>query len=143
MQAQPEPAGALGRQVRRVKAKSAAAEKGCSAPLVEDAGMCGTLRKIVAGLSVDPVLQEDLLQECLVCLWRVESEKPGRTRSWYLQNCRFHVQHWLASGRSVDSPKRARGDKLISLDAPDAPTALDGYDTNGELFETVSFQDIV
>jgi DNA-directed RNA polymerase specialized sigma24 family protein len=143
MQAQPEPAGALGRQVRRVKAKSAAAEKGCSAPLVEDAGMCGSLRKIVAGLSVDPVLQEDLLQECLVCLWRVESEKPGRTRSWYLQNCRFHVQHWLASGRSVDSPKRARGDKLVSIHGGDAETALEEHHTNGDMFDAISFQDLV
>src|ERR1041385_2924479 len=91
--------------------------KKVSPRLVEDACMRGSLRKIVAGFTVDPVLQQDMLQECLVCLWRVEGEKPGRTRSWYLQNCRFHVQHWLAAGRSVDSPKRARGDKLISLDA--------------------------
>jgi DNA-directed RNA polymerase specialized sigma24 family protein len=105
--------------------------------------MCGSLRKIVAGLSVDPVLQEDLLQECLVCLWRVESEKPGRTRSWYLQNCRFHVQHWLASGRSVDSPKRARGDKLVSIHGGDAETALEEHHTNGDMFDAISFQDLV
>jgi len=106
--------------------------------LVEDAFMYGSLRKIVAGFGVDPVLQQDMLQECLVCLWRVEGEKPGRTpKLGICKNCRFHVQHWLAAGRSVDSPKRARADKMISLDAPDAEAALEGYDTNGELFEAV------
>ena len=128
---------------RRVSGAKAAARKKSLPMLVEDACMHGSLRKIVAGLSVDPVLQQDMLQECLVCLWLVESEKPGRTRSWYLQNCRFHVQHWLASGRSVDSPKRARADKRISIDSGGDDAALEGYDTNGELFEAVSFHDIV
>ncbi len=51
-------------------------------------------------------LQDDLVQEALVHLWRTERRRPGQTRSWYLQSCRFHVQHCLASGRSVDSVKR-------------------------------------
>jgi len=97
--------------------------------------MYGSLRKIVSRLTLDHALQKDMLQECLVCLWRVECEKPGRTRSWYLQNCRFTPSIGFASGRSVDSPKRARGDKLISLDAIDCGDVLDEHHTNGELFE--------
>src|SRR5438552_2817604 len=143
MRIEPGPKGAIDLQVPPVRTKARPRAKSAPSRLVEDALMCGSLRKIVAGLSLDPVLQQDMLQECLVCLWRVESEKPGRTRSWYLQNCRFHVQHWLASGRSVDSPKRARGDKLISLDAGDTEAALDDHHTNGELFDTVSFQDLL
>src|SRR6266568_5208339 len=103
--------------------------------LIEDATFCELLRRIVARFTADRVLQDNLMQECLIRIWRLEREEPGRTQIWYLQNCRFHVQHWLASGRSVDSPKRARGDQLISLDAGDGESVLDEYDTNGELFD--------
>ena len=66
------------------------------------------------GGSSTEVSEDDLLQESLVHLWKVRCDNPGRTKSWYLQNCRFHVQHWLAAGCSLDSPKRARAD--IALD---------------------------
>ena len=33
-----------------------------------------------------------------------------------MQNCWFHVRHWLASGRSLDSPKRANGIKRVAID---------------------------
>ena len=75
------PVDAIERPARPVKPRARPAAKAPAPGLVEDALMCGSLRKIVAGLSLDPVLQQDMLQECLVCLWRVESEKPGRTRS--------------------------------------------------------------
>src|SRR5947207_15284341 len=84
--------------------------------LIEDATFCELLRRIIAQFTADKVLQDDLMQECLIRLWRLESEEPGRTRSWYLQNCRFHVQHWLAAGRSLDSPKRANGDLRLTID---------------------------
>src|SRR5262245_30172991 len=108
---------------------------------MEDHRTLDGLRRIVCRMSSDPVLQQDLKQEGLVHLWRISKRKPVRTRSWYLQSCRFHLQHWLASGRSVDSPKRARGDRRISLDGADNEAILG--DTNGELFEAVSFQDVV
>jgi DNA-binding CsgD family transcriptional regulator len=111
--------------------------------LVEDVLMCESLRKIVNGFTGDLAMQQDMLQECLVCLWKIESEKPGRTKSWYLQNCRFHVQHWLASGRSLDSHKRAIGGNRVSLCGTDEESALEGYHTNGELFEAVSLRDLV
>ncbi|PWU14844.1 MAG: hypothetical protein C5B50_16390 [Verrucomicrobia bacterium] len=111
--------------------------------LVEDGRMWNSLRRIIAGISRDPVLQKDLMQECLVCLWRTECEKPGRTRSWYLQNCRFHAQHWLKLGKSIDSLKRTHGESCVTLDNGDNEAVLDHFHTNGELFETVSFQDFV
>src|SRR5437870_13687443 len=83
------------------------------------------------------------MQECLIRLWRFESERPGRTPSWYLQNCRYHLQHWLAAGRSVDSLKRDHGDKRITIDGVNDELPVDWYHTNGELLEAVSARDIV
>lgn len=101
------------------------------------------VRKLVAGLTLDLALREDLFQVCLVHLWEVEGEKPGRTNSWYLQSCRFEAQHWLAAGRSLDSPKRARGDARISIDQIGAESVLNEYNTNGEVFETICFRDSI
>jgi DNA-binding CsgD family transcriptional regulator len=83
------------------------------------------------------------MQECLIRLWRLESEHPGRTRSWYLQNCRYHLQHLLVAGRSVDSLKRAIGDNRIPIDGVSDELPADWYHTNGELLEMVSARDIV
>src|SRR6266404_5083788 len=114
-----------------------------SATLLDDSFLQESLRRIIAGVSGNAVLQEDLIQESLIHLWRVERHKPGQTKSWYLQNCRFHVQHWLAAGRSLDSPKRAQPDKRIVLDEDGSEMALPEYHTNGEVFEVVSFRDVV
>src|SRR5712672_407973 len=102
--------------------------------LVEDAQMLASLRQIIARFTRCPQLQQDLMQECLLHLWKLEEKKPGHTRSWYLQGCRFHLQHCLVSGRSLDSLKRASTDNRI---------ALHGHRTNGEVFEAVSFADVV
>src|SRR5262249_37067289 len=75
--------------------------------------------------------------------WRLEREDPGHTRSWYLQNCRFHIQHCLASGRSLDSPKRAQGNGHLVIDGVDGLSELAEHHTNGELFEIISFRDSV
>ena len=74
--------------------------------LINNASFRDEVRRIVNGFTKNVALQEDLLQEAMIHAWRVETEKPDRTRSWYLQSCRFHLQHWLALGRSVDSLKR-------------------------------------
>lgn len=111
--------------------------------LVEDGRIHQSLQQIVTVLTRNEVLHPDLLQECLIHLWKLESQKPGQTRSWYLQNCRYHVLHWLASGRSVDSLKRNTVDKRITIDAQDDEPALGEYHTNGDLFERVSFRDVV
>ena len=111
--------------------------------MIEQPEILEVMRQIVAGFTSDPALQADLMQESLFHLWKVEREKPGRTRSWYLQSCRFHVQHWLALGRSLDSPKRANGNNPVVINGDGEDPALSEYHTNGELFETVCFQDTV
>ena len=111
--------------------------------LVENPQMREALSKIVAGFTRDPQLKQDLLQECLLHLWRLEVEKPSRTRSWYLHGCRFHLQHYLVSGRSVDSLKRAGGARRITIEGQDEETALHDPHPKGEVFETVSFEDVI
>src|SRR5262245_50568446 len=111
--------------------------------LIEDTKFCELLRRIVSKFTADKVLQDDLMQECLIRIWKLESEEPGQTRSWYLQNCRFHVQHWLASGRSVDSLKRHNGDNRANIDAVGDETPVEGCHTNGEFFEVISANDLI
>ena len=111
--------------------------------LIEDATFCELLRRIVTQFTADRELRDDLMQECLIRIWRLESEEPGRTRSWYLQNCRFHVQHWLDAGRSVDSLKRTNRDNRVTIDSVSDETPVDGYHTNGEFFEGISANDLV
>lgn len=111
---------------RPLKAE-ARAEKLSEGTLVEDCRIQESLRRIVAGFTQHPQLQQDLMQECLVCLWQAECEQPGRTKSWYLQHCRFHVQHWLDLGRSVDSRKRDNGQTHVTVDEtnPEVPINID------------------
>src|SRR5580765_2615207 len=111
--------------------------------LFEDAQMVRLLRQIVARFTRYPELQQDLMQESLLHLWKLERSRPGRTRSWYLQGCRFHLQHYLISGRSLDSLKRASAGYRISIDGNDEEPALHEHHTNGEVFEAVSFADVV
>ena len=115
-----------------------------SSSLIDDSTTCESLRRIVARITGDdPTLEDDAMQECRIRLWRLASEHPGQTKSWYLQSCRFHLQHWLTSGRSVDSRKRANGDRRITIDPANDQLPVDWYHTNGELIELVSAHDIV
>jgi DNA-directed RNA polymerase specialized sigma24 family protein len=72
-----------------------------------------TIRGIVSRLTMDKTLREDLAQEAFIHLWQLELERPGQTRSWYLQNCKYAVLNVLKAGRSVDALKRSA--KKISL----------------------------
>jgi hypothetical protein len=92
---------------------------------------------------MDPTSRQDMLQECMLCLWIGESKNPGRTVSWYLQRCRFHVQHWLVLGRSLDSPKRASAANRITIDGNDEEPALAEHHTNGEVLDTVCVRDMI
>jgi RNA polymerase sigma factor (sigma-70 family) len=65
-----------------------------------------SLVRIVNRMTRDPFLRDDLMQEATIHFWKVERARPGETASWYIQSCSFHLRHYLASGRSVDSLKR-------------------------------------
>src|SRR6266536_923893 len=111
--------------------------------LIDDRKIHLVLQKIVARLTTDEMLQDDLMQECLVRLWNIERDEPGRTRSWYLQNCRFHLLHWLDSGRSLDSLKRIDGNNRVTIDGVSDEVPLDGCEPYGELLAQVNANDIV
>jgi DNA-directed RNA polymerase specialized sigma24 family protein len=110
--------------------------------LVEDTEFCRRLEQLIACLAADPTLREDLLQEGLLRLWEIERQHPGRTESWYLQNCRFRVLHWLASGRSIDSPKRSRRGNWVSLDDTERQGEPIQIPDPCDVVGTVSFNDL-
>jgi RNA polymerase sigma factor (sigma-70 family) len=111
--------------------------------LIEDLNTLEQLGKVVVRLTSNPALREDLMQEALIHLWQVQEQTPGQTKNWYLQNCRFHLLHYLALGRSVDSPKR-RAAQVHPSDLHDDPedwmNRFEGTDT---VLQDVSARDIL
>jgi DNA-directed RNA polymerase specialized sigma24 family protein len=81
----------------------------CGFMLIESRAVLASLDRIVGHFISDASLREDFRQEAIVHLWRMEAQIPGQTISWYLQHCRYHLQHVLASGKSVDALKRSSG----------------------------------
>lgn len=107
------------------------------------------LRKIASKFASDPAQAEDLYQEAIIHLWKLEKSCPHHTRSWYLQNCQHFVQDQLRAGRSVDSPKRARQRVAFDDGASAASVASedDGARENSwsedEAVSTACFHDLV
>ena len=94
--------------------------------LVERPEVQDVLRRLVHNLCHDPNLYEELLQEALLCHWRTEVSDPGHTLSWYLERCRFRIQHYFNQGRSVDSLKHSHSAcSLDELDELELPVASD------------------
>lgn len=77
--------------------------------LLEKGGTKDFLSRMITNMTADAALREDLMQEALIHLWLSKEQRPRQTQSWYLQGCKFHLQHYLATGRSVDSGKRRAG----------------------------------
>src|SRR5438067_5790863 len=94
-------------------------------------------------LTANAALREDLLQEAWIHLWVTEVARPGQTRSWYLQSCKYHLLHYLAAGRSVDSSKRRAG-QWQSADETEEPNGfIDEADSGNSVFASVSARDII
>src|SRR5437899_13099328 len=97
---------------------------------VEDLSIRERLYRIVRQLTPDAGSHDDLMQEALVHLWLREARFPGQKKSWYLQSCKFHLQHYLEMGRSVDSVKR-RGGQIPLLQDEEGETPLLEHRANG------------
>src|SRR5215510_1080275 len=113
---------------------------------IEDLKTVERLEKLVSRLTSNATLREDLMQEALIHLWLVQQQMPGQTESWYLQNCRYHLQHYLASGRSVDSFKRSGSRVHPTEDGEDHDALLDIFDnedTCEAILADVSARDII
>src|SRR5439155_14665025 len=101
------------------------------------------LVRLIRKLTANTPLREDLLQEALIHLWVTEVGRPGQTRSWYLQSCKYHLLHYLAAGRSVDSAKRRAG-QWQSEEERDGPNGfIDQADSGNSVFTSVSARDII
>ena len=102
-----------------------------------------SLVRMVRKVTADGALRDDLLQEALVHLWITETGRPGQTKSWYLQSCRFHLSHYLAAGRSVDSAKR-RGSQTHFDENLESPIeVIEEVDSGESVFGLVSARDLL
>jgi DNA-directed RNA polymerase specialized sigma24 family protein len=86
--------------------------------LVDDSRTRELVRRAVRRWVREPSLQEDLIQQALIHLWLIEEQRPGQTRSWYFESCRYHVLNCLRCGSSVDSHKRRNRRIAISSVQP-------------------------
>ena len=111
--------------------------------LIDDLDTLEQLGKVVVRLTSNRSLREDLMQEALIHLWQVQEQNPGQTKNWYLQNCRFHLLHYLALGRSVDSPKRRASQVQPSPPDEDQDDLLDCFESTDPVLAEVSAREIV
>ena len=82
------------------------------------------------------------MQEALIHIWLIQTRRPGQTRSWYLQSCKFHLRHYLNSGRSIDSPKRRASQVPFASEA--AGTEFTELSDSGDsVFSWVSARDLI
>src|SRR6266478_8266256 len=102
-----------------------------------------SLVRMVRRMTVNLALREDLLQEALIHLWLTEARRPSQTKSWYLQSCKYHLLHYLASGRSVDSAKRRNNQLEWERDSYDLDGLVDENKADNSVFTWVSARDIV
>jgi len=87
--------------------------------------------------------RQDLLQEASIHLWLTETRRPGQTKSWYLQSAKFHVLHYLTSGRSVDSRKRWRGYSRLDPDCEQPEEFPELVDPGDSILSQVGARDII
>jgi len=101
------------------------------------------LRRLVQSITSQPVLWDDLFQEALIHLWIIETRRPGQTRSWYLHSCKFHLLHYLASGRSIDSIKRRDGQMDFEAEADYQAGVRGIMDTGDSVLSSVCARELI
>jgi DNA-directed RNA polymerase specialized sigma24 family protein len=105
--------------------------------------MRDSLERLIRKTTTDAGLYDDLLQEAMVHLWLTESRRPGQTPSWYLQSCKFHLQHYLSAGRSVDSTKRRSGQLQFAYDSEDEDGIPEQADGGNSVITSVSARELM
>lgn len=102
------------------------------------------LSRIAASLAPEKALHDDLLQEALLHFWQMELRCPGQSRSWYLQSCRFRLQHYLGAGRSIDSLKRRAGRVTLAIEDDDgAELETEPFLNEPDLAQCASANDLI
>lgn len=127
----------------QVHAGSRTRFKRTSVEAPNDVPLRESLVQMIRRLTPNPTLREDLLQEAMIHLWRTETRRPGQTRSWYLQSCRFHLQHYLNGGRSIDSTKRWRDQLPFTEHSEDIPQPGEQADSGNSIFTCISAREIM
>ena len=74
--------------------------------------MSELLKELVCALTSNVKLQDELLHECVVRLWRLEFENPGRSEEWYLQNCRSEIKHLFGAGATIVEAQKRQSRRL-------------------------------
>ncbi len=110
---------------------------------VDDLSTKDALLRMIRRTTANLALRDDLLQEALIHLWLTEMRRPGQTRSWYLQSCKFHVLHYLASGRSVDSAKRRNGQLHSEHDADGREMYVEHTDATNSVLDWVGARELI
>ena len=105
--------------------------------------MKDALLRMIGRITPNFALRQDLLQEALIHLWLRETRRPGQTRSWYLQSVKFHLQHCLSSGRSVDSIKRGRGHSHFEHDFEQTEELAELVDPGDSVVSQAGMRDII
>ena len=108
-----------------------------------------TLLRVVATLTSDRWIQEDLLQEAVIHLWQLRNRRPGQSASWYFKSCQLHLLNLLRKGRSIDSLKHRRDRIRLVEPATDDSSDSGGFyelsrhfDSEESVFSQVSARDI-
>jgi RNA polymerase sigma factor (sigma-70 family) len=109
-----------------------------------------TLLRVVASLTSDRWIQEDLLQEAVIHLWQLKKSRPGQSASWYFKSCQLHLLNLLRKGRSIDSLKHRRDRIRLPEPATDDSSDDGGFyelsgnsDSEDSVFAQVSARDIL
>src|SRR5215470_3797721 len=110
---------------------------------VDELSTRDSLVRMVRRMTANVALREDLLQEALIHLWLTETRRPSQTKSWYLQSCKYHLLHYLASGRSVDSGKRRGSQIYLAHDMDECDEFNEESDAGNSVFTWVSARDII
>jgi len=110
---------------------------------VDERATRDSLERMTRKMTANLALRDDLLQEALVHLWLTEIGRPSQTKSWYLQSCKYHLLHYLASGRSVDSGKRRAGQLQLFDEFDELEGAPEEADSGNSVLTWVSARDII
>src|SRR6266536_2398760 len=109
-----------------------------------------TLLRVVATITPDRCLQEDLLQEAVIHFWQLNNQRPGQSPSWYFKSCQLYLLNLLRKGRSIDSLKHRQGRIRLGDPAADDPGESGGLDelpgnpaSEDSVFALVSAHDIL
>jgi DNA-directed RNA polymerase specialized sigma24 family protein len=111
--------------------------------LFEDQTIRTQLERIIARMSDCDTWRDDLLQEGLIHLWRMEEQRPNQKLSWYLQGCLFHLRRFIAIGRSVDSWKRRQRVIPLPIDEQGDWEFLPPDYVDGEFISEIGAQEAI